>query len=253
MQIRETNPKMDSYEHHTYGERIAGVYDEWYATFDEAAIDFLTGLTGSGPALELGIGSGRIALPLQQKGVEVYGIDASESMVALMRRKPGGDRIPVTFGNFADVAVAGRFSLIYVPFNTFFALLEQEEQVRCFQNVASHLTPDGVFVIEAFVPDLARYSSGKQTMRVIRMDNDTLHFDASLLDPVKQQITSQHVMLSDQGVQTFPVKLRFVWPSEMDLMARLAGMRLRQRWGGWAREPFTAESRGHISVYGLVN
>lgn len=243
---------MDSYQEHTYGERIAGTYDEWYSSYDEAAIDFLAGLAGGGRALELGIGTGRIALPLQQRGVEVHGIDASEAMVVRLRSKPGGERIPVTFGNFVDIAVEGQFALIYVPFNTFFALLELEEQVSCFQNVAAHLTADGAFVLEAFVPDLARFSSGRQTMRVIRMDNDELHFDAALLDPVKQQIISQHVLLSDQGVKVFPVKLRFAWPSELDLMARLAGMRLRERWGGWARQPFTAESGRHISVYELV-
>lgn len=240
---------MDSYQDDTYGERIAGVYDAWYGKYDEAAIQTLAGLARGRRALELGIGTGRIALPLQQKGVEVHGIDASQAMVAQLRRKPGGERIPVTFGNFADLAVEGQFFLIYVPFNTFYALLEQEEQVRCFQNAAAHLTPDGVFVIEAFVPDLARYSTGRQTMRVISQDTDELRFDASTLDPLRQQISSQHVLLSEKGVQLYPAKLRFVWPSEMDLMARLAGMRLRVRWGSWAQEAFTAESSRHISVY----
>jgi SAM-dependent methyltransferase len=242
---------MEAYQEDTYGERISGVYDDWYGGYDEAAIQTLHALAGGGRALELGIGTGRIALPLQQAGVEVHGIDASEAMVTQLRRKPGGDRIPVSMGNFADLAVDGKFSLIYVPFNTFFALLEQEEQVRCFQNVAAHLTPDGVFVIEAFIPDLARFSAGRQTLRATSMDNDELRFDASILDPLRQQITSQHVVLSGQGVRLYPVKLRFVWPAEMDLMARLAGMRLRQRWGGWAKEAFTAESGRHISVYGF--
>jgi len=242
---------MDNYRAETYGERISAIYDELYVSYDEAAIETLAGLANGGRALELGIGTGRIALPLQQKGIEVHGIDASEAMVARLRRKPGGERIPVTMGNFVDVAVEGQFSLIYVPFNTFFALWEQEEQVRCFQNVAAHLTPQGVFVIEAFVPDLVRYSAGRQTMRTIHIDNNELRFDASMLDPVKQQVTSQHVMLRENQVQLFPVKLRFVWPSEMDLMARLAGMQLKHRWGGWAKEPFSAESGRHVSVYGF--
>lgn len=243
---------MDNYQNNTYGERISSIYDQLYSAYDEAAIQTLAELARGGRALELGIGTGRIALPLQQKGVEVHGIDASEAMVARLRRKPGGERIPVMMGNFVDVAVEGQFSLIYVPFNTFFALWEQEVQVRCFQNVAAHLTPQGVFVIEAFVPDLARFSVGGQTMRAISIDSDQLRFDVSMLDPVKQQITSQHVMLSENQVQLYPVKLRYVFPSEMDLMARLAGMQLQQRWGGWAKETFDADSGKHVSVYGFT-
>jgi len=243
--------KKDAYSEETYGERIAGIYDEWYAGYDEAAIDCLHQLARGGPALELGIGTGRIALPLNQRGVAVHGIDASEAMVARLRAKPGGDRIPVAFGSFADVPVEGQFNMVYVPFNTFYALLTQEEQVRCFQNVARHLRPEGVFVIEAFLPDLTRFT-GRQTVRAIDIENDEVRLDASRIDPVSQVITSQHIVLTEQGVRLYPVKLRYVWPAEMDLMASAAGMRLKHRWGNWQGAAFSAESGKHISVYELT-
>jgi SAM-dependent methyltransferase len=240
---------MEPYAEETYGERIAGVYDDWYAGVDEASVTTLRELAQGGRALELGIGTGRVALPLQQSGVQVHGIDASEAMVAKLRAKPGGDRIAVTLGNFADVAVEGQFSLIYVLFNTFFALLSQDEQVRCFENVARHLSPDGAFVIEAFVPDLTRFDR-RQTVRVVSVGHDQVRIEASQLDPVGQQVMSQQVALTEKGLRLYPVKLRFAWPSELDLMARLAGLQLRHRWGSWKRTPFSEESSQHISVYG---
>lgn len=239
---------MNNYHEETYGERIAGIYDEWYPDVDEAAVDTLAELASGGRALELGIGTGRVALPLQQRGIEVHGIDASEAMVARLRAKPGGERIPVTTGNFADVAVDGQFSLIYVLFNTFFGLLTQDEQVRCFENVARHLTSEGAFVLEAFVPDPGRFDAG-QTVRATRVGTDEVELELSQVDPVSQQVTTQHVLLSERGVRLFPVKLRFAWPAELDLMARLAGLRLWQRWDGWKRAPFSGESKQHISVY----
>ncbi len=242
---------MKEYKEETYGERIAGIYDDLYADYDEAAITLLKELAGGGRALELGIGTGRIALPLLAQGVEVHGIDASPAMVARLRSKPGGEWIPVTMGSFGELPVEGRFSLIYVLFNTFYALLTQEEQVRCFQKVAEHLEPDGVFVVEAFVPDLARFQGG-QALRTVGLDEREARLDASLHDPVRQQIASQHILLSEQGVRLYPVKLRYVWPSEFDLMARLAGLRLKDRWGSWTKEPYTAGSGKHISVYGKV-
>jgi SAM-dependent methyltransferase len=240
---------MDTYQEDTYGERIADIYDEWYSAFDEAAVNTLSEMARGGRVLELGIGTGRIALPLRQKGVVVHGIDASTAMVAKLRAKPGGENIPVTIGDFADVAIEGQFSLIYVLFNTFFALLTQEAQLRCFENVARHLGPEGVFVMEAFVPDVARFSGG-QTTRTIGLTEAEVRLDATLHDPLTQQITIQHVVLSEQGVRLYPVKLRYVWPSELDLMARLAGLSLRERWGSWTRDSFTADSGQHISVYG---
>ncbi len=242
---------MDSYQEDTYGERIASVYDELYAGYDDAAIETLKELSRDGPALELGIGTGRIALPLQQRGVIVHGIDASEAMIAKLRGKPHGDQIQVTMGNFADVAVEGQYALIYIVFNTFFALLTQEEQLRCMQNVARHLVPTGSFVVEAFVPDLTRFSGG-QTIRVVNISESEIQMDASQIDLVAQQITSQHIMLSEKGIQLYPVKLRYVWPTELDLMARLAGLQLKHRWGNWQKAAFSASSGKHISVYERV-
>lgn len=239
---------MENYSEETYGEHIAGVYDQWYSGFDPDAINRLVELAGSGPALELGIGTGRFALPLVNAGVQVHGLDASESMVAKLRSKPGGEQIPVTMGDFADVAVTGQFTLVYVVFNTFFSLLTQADQVRCFKNVARHLSPGGVFVLESFVPDMTRFTAG-QAMRLAQIRENQVQFDVSEIEFDKQVITSQHVLLTDQGTKFYPVKLRYVWPSEMDLMAELSHLRLRERWSDWKKSPFTAESVKHISVY----
>ena len=241
---------MDTYQEDTYGERIAGVYDDWYAGYDEAAVATLRELAQGGRALELGIGTGRVALPLQGSGVEVHGVDASEAMLSRLRAKLGGEKLPVTIGNFAGVPVEGQFTLIYVLFNAFYGLLTQEEQIRCFQNVAGHLSTEGVFVIEAFVPDLTRFQ-GRQTVRAFRIGVNEVHIDASQVDPVSQQITSQQILLSEQGTRLYPVKLRYAWPAEFNLMARLAGMRLKYRWSNWQKDAFSAESGKHISVYAL--
>jgi SAM-dependent methyltransferase len=237
-----------SYTHETYGERVAKDYDDWYKDFDLDAITMLTELARDGRALELGIGTGRIALPLMEKNVEVHGLDASPSMVARMRAKLKGDRVPVNFGNFADVAVDGQFALIYVVFNTFFALASQDEQVRCFRNVAAHLTPDGCFLIEAFVPDMTRFDRG-QTVSATNVTTENVDLDVSQHDPVTQRVVSQKVFIKDGSIRLYPIEIRYAWPSELDLMAQLAGLRLRQRWANWQREPFTSESTKHISVY----
>jgi SAM-dependent methyltransferase len=237
-----------SYTHETYGELVANDYDDWYKDFDQDAITMLAELTRNGRALELGIGTGRIALPLMGKDVEVHGLDASPSMVARMRTKPNGDRVPVNLGNFADVAADGQFALVYVVFNTFFALTTQEEQVRCFRNVATHLTPDGCFLIEAFVPDLTRFA-GEQAIRATNVMTERVDFDVSQHDSVTQRVVSQKVVLSDGSVRLYPIEIRYAWPSELDLMAQLAGLRLRHRWSNWQREPFTSQSMKHISVY----
>jgi SAM-dependent methyltransferase len=239
---------MDDYSEKTYGERIAGVYDQWYSEFDPAAVQVLSELAHGGGALELGIGTGRIALPLLNSGVTVHGIDASESMVVKLGAKPGGEKIQVKMGNFADVPVDGQYSLIYVVFNTFYALLTQEEQIRCFQNVARHLSSDGVFVIEAFVPDLTRFIAG-QTLRLTRIEENEVQVDASQIESDIQVITSQHMVLTEQGTHFYPVKIRYVWPSEMDLMARLCHLQLRERWSDWEKTRFSSESGKHISVY----
>jgi SAM-dependent methyltransferase len=239
---------MLNYREETYGELMAGVYDQWYESCDSAAITALNRLARGGRALELGIGTGRIALPLHHSGIEVHGLDASESMVARLRMKPGGDKIPVTIGTFADMAVEGQYELVFVVFNTIFALLTQEEQVRCFRNVAQHLCPTGVFLIEAFVPDLARFSD-RQAVRIASLGENEARLDASQHDQATQQITVQHIFLSHQEVRLYPIKLRYAWPAEFDLMARLAGLRLKERWGDWQGEPFSSHSVKHISIY----
>ena len=239
---------MSFYSHETYGERVAGVYDEWYSEYDPNAIDLLAELAGGGRALELGIGTGRFALPLSAKNVEVHGIDAAQTMVSRLREKPGADRITVTMGNFADIAVEGEFALIYIVFNTFFALSSQEEQVRCFRNVAAHLAPNGCFVIEAFVPDLNRFTGG-QVNWATKVTEEVVELDVGRHDAAAQRVFSQKVVMTDGSVRLYPVQIRYAWPSELDLMAQLAGLRLRDRWAGWQREPFTSESGKHISVY----
>ena len=241
----------DGYGPETYGERWATIYDEWVThvrSDADATADFLAPLAGAGPALELAIGTGRVALPLKARGVEVHGVDASEAMVAKLREKPGGADIPVTMGDFGDVPVEGRYPLVYVPFNTFFGLLSQDDQVRCFRSVFAHLTDDGVFVMEAFVPDMARFDRG-QRVETTRVELDESHLTLSMHDPVAQTVVNNIVVIRDGAIEQLPVKLRYAYPPELDLMAQLAGMRLRERFGGWKREPFTAASGIHISVY----
>lgn len=243
---------MNEYIASTYGDHLADVYDEWFGDVDPAAIETLAELAEGGRALELGIGTGRIALPLIARGIEVHGIDASEAMVAKLRRRPGAESINVTMGNFADVQVAGEFRLIFVVFNTFFGLVTQEEQVGCFQNVAAHLGPGGTFVIEVFVPDMKRFTGG-QELRTREVTTERVSLQASLHDPVLQRVKSQYIVFSNNQVNNYPVEIRYCWPSELDLMAQLAGLRLRHRWGSWARGEFNAASEKHISIYELTD
>ncbi len=241
---------MQGYDPSTYGERIASVYDGLHTWIGdvEPAVAVLAELSRVGRVLELGIGTGRVALPMAARGIEVHGIDASQAMVARMRAKEGGASIPVTFGDFADVAVEGSFSAVFVCFNTFFALTTQEDQVRCFRNVATHLTGDGIFALEVFVPDLTRFGRG-QNVEAQRVEADMVLLEVSRHDAVNQRVASQHVHITESGTQLFPIQLRYAWPSELDLMARLAGMRLRDRWSDWDRTPFTGSSTKHVSVY----
>lgn len=240
----------------TYGDRFADIYDEVHAHLStpdviDPMVDVLAELAGDGAALELGIGTGRIALPLAQRGVEVHGLDASEAMVAKMREKPGGTGIPVTTGDFQQLAVEGPYSLIYVVFNTLFALPSQEAQVNCFRSVAEHLTDDGAFLIEAFVPDMTRFDRSQRVSTGI-VEHDLVSIDLDRHDPTTQTVASSHIYITPKGVQMYPVDIRYAWPSELDLMAQLAGMRLRSRWADWRRNPFTAASTGHVSVYELA-
>lgn len=240
---------MSGYDSATYGDAIAEMYDQWYTSLDaEGAVQFLAEVAGSGPVLELGIGTGRVALPLVRRGIDVHGIEASPAMVAKLRAKPDGDGIPVSMGDFADVDIDGLYSLICIPFNTIFCLLTQEDQLRCFQNVAGKLAPGGAFVVEAFVPDLSRFDRG-QRIGLEDFAPDGIRIEASKHDRLRQRVESRHVVISERGLEFYPLKIRYAYPSELDLMGRIAGLRLRERWGGWRREPFTAASVSHVSVY----
>lgn len=242
---------LEGFRKETYGDLIADVYDDLHSTpaLDPTAeVTLLAELARGGKALELGIGTGRVALPLSKAGVEVHGIDASEAMVAKLRAKRGGRRISVTIGDFADVPVTGKFDLVFVVFNTFFGLTTQEQQIRCFQNVAGRLKRGGLFLIRGFIPDLTRFQRG-QSMTAVRVELDRVMIDVSRHDAVTQTVNAQQIWITESGNRLFPVRLRYAWPSEMDLMARLAGMRLRDRWSDWARGPFTEASQFHISVY----
>jgi SAM-dependent methyltransferase len=241
---------MEGYRPETYGDRIADVYDAMMAGLPDPTdcVDRPAELAVPGPALELGIGTGRVALPLAARGVQVHGIDASAAMVERLRAKPGGDAVAVTFGDFAGVPVEGRYRLVYVVFNTFFALLTQDDQLRCFAAVADRLAPGGAFLLSGFVPDPTLYSGG-QSVRTTEVGLDRARLDLARHDPVAQRVDFQHVLLTEGGIGLYPGALRYAWPSELDLMARLAGLRLRERWGGWRREPFGADSGLHVSVY----
>jgi SAM-dependent methyltransferase len=234
-----------------FDERVAARYDESSAEmFDPAlvdpVVDFLVELAGSGRALELGIGTGRIALPLAQRGVPVHGIEMSKAMVARLRAKPGGEGVGVTIGDFATSTVDGTFSVAYLVFNTIMNLTTQAAQVACFRNVAAHLEPGGCFVIEVGVPELRRLPPG-ETIRAFHVSETRWGIDE--YDVAAQGLTSHHFEIVDGRVERFSAPFRYAWPSELDLMAQLAGMRLRERWGGWKREPFTSDSRVHVSVW----
>jgi SAM-dependent methyltransferase len=226
-------------------------YDRHLRGDEDDAVAFLAGLAGGGPALELAIGTGRIGLPLAARGVAVEGIDLSPDMVAQLRKKPGGDAIPVTIGDFSEVPVSGTYRLIYVVYNTFFNLLEQEQQVRCFENVAAHLSEGGSFVIEARVPAHINGLRENQYVDAEEVGVDEVWLDVAKYDPVSQRLEETHVSLSaERGVRLFPIVTRYCYPSELDLMARIAGLRLMERFGGWNGEPFDSESILAVSVFG---
>ena len=234
-----------------FDEPVAARYDESSADmFDpevvDPVVDFLAELAGSGRALELGIGTGRIALPLAQRGVAVHGIELSKAMAARLRAKPGGEAIGITIGDFATTNVEGTFSLAYLVFNTIGNLTTQEAQVACFQNVAAHLEPGGRFVIEVGIPEL-RWLPPGETMRVF--DASPTHWGIDEYDVANQGLISHHFELVDWHFELHSLPFRYTWPAELDLMAQLGGMRLRERWSGWKREPFTSESRKHVSVW----
>jgi SAM-dependent methyltransferase len=209
-------------------------------------VDFLAALAPGGRALEFAVGTGRVALPLSERGVTVAGIDYSRAMVDVLRGKPGGDRVEVVIGDMATETVPGPFDLVYVVFNSIGNLLTQGEQVACFRNAARHLRPGGRFVVELFVPDLRRLPVGALG-QVFRVADDGVGFDT--FDLVPQRLVSHHYTVRDGKGHVFRTPQRFVWPSELDLMGELAGMRLTERWADWSRSPFTADSGSHVSVW----
>jgi SAM-dependent methyltransferase len=234
-----------------FGEEVAAAYDESAADMFEPAVvgpavDVLAELAGGGRALELGIGTGRIALPLAARGVPVHGIDLSRAMVARLRAKPRGDAIGVTIGDFATTTVDGTFAVAYLVFNTIMNVTTQDGQVACFRNVAAHLQPGGCFVVEVTVPDLRLLPPG-QVAVPFHVSPTRWAFD--LYDVATQQMSSNYVEVVDGRGRYRSIPFRYVWPAELDLMARIAGMRLRERWEGWSREPFTNESRRHVSIW----
>jgi SAM-dependent methyltransferase len=243
---------MDGYDATTYGRKWGPYYDEIFSEVDDSMIDLLARHAGDPPrALELAIGTGRVAIPLRDRGVEVVGIDASEEMVAHLRAKPGGDAIPVTMGDLGDVGVDGAFPLVYLVFNTIFGLLTQERQVECFQNVADHLEPGGCFIIDCFVPDVKRFDSYNTRLGVSSIRSTEEHaYEMTIYDPVTQRL-STHVVRrrADGETVVLPVEVRFAWPAELDLMGRLAGLELEDRFGWYDLRPFTEQSKSHMSIY----
>ena len=239
---------------HNYSTAFAEHYDTWFGTLGETAdtVELLATLAGPGPVLELGIGTGRVALPLHARGVNVCGIDASEAMVAQLRAKPAGKQIAVTIGDFSQVPVTGNFSLIYLAAGTFFELPSQEDQLRCFSNVARRLAPGGVFVFDANLPEVlvATQSANGQ---VLATKGDELIVRYRQLDPAAQRYVSHYVVVNDGCTRHMRVSFRYAGPGELDLMAHLAGLRLRERLGSWSGTQFTRSSLYHVSVYELAD
>ena len=236
-----------------FDEPVADRYDESEAEHSDPSVvdpvvDFLVEHAGRGRALELGVGTGRIALPLARRGVRVHGIELSKAMAARLRAKPGGDDVGVTIGDFASITVDGSFSLAYLVYNTIMNLTTQAAQVACFRNVAAHLEPGGRFVIEVTIPELRRLPPG-ETFHVFTGQED--HWGIDEYDVANQGLVSHHLEVVDGPVERISIPFRYVWPAELDLMAQLAGMTLRERWSGWNREPFTSDSRQHVSVWEL--
>lgn len=243
---------MTQYDESTYGERWAAFYDDIYDVIEDSAIELLAGYAGSPPrALELAIGTGRIALPLAGRGVAVTGIDISEEMTDLLQSKPRGEAITIIRGDFADVNIDTTFPLIYLAFNTIFALLSQARQVACFRNVAKHLEPGGRFVIDCFVPDVKRFDSENTRMGVSSISSNEEHaYEMTIHDPVTQRNTTHVVRrLANGETVVLPIEIRYAWPAELDLMASLAGLELENRWGWYDRRVFTERSTNHVSVY----
>lgn len=234
----------------SFGPDVAATYDEHLRGDEDETVRLLAELAGDGPVLELAIGTGRIGLPLARTGLRVDGIEQSSAMVEVLRRQPGGDRVPVTLGDMSEVGTGATYRLVFLVYNTLFNLLTQDGQVRCFENAARHLDEDGVFLVEALTPHSLYRLRDDQYVDAERVDATSVTLDVARFDPATQVLEESHVTLGADGTRVTPIVTRYVWPSEMDLMARLAGLRLEERWGGWHREPFDARSTRHVSVYG---
>ena len=233
----------------TFGELNAEDYDALHDPGTTAeSVALISELARQGKILELAIGTGRMALPLLARGHDVSGIEASPAMVEKLREKPGGADIPVVIGDMADVEIDGPFDFAFLVFNTLFNLTSQDAQVRCFQNVAERLAPGGAFLIETFVPDFSAYT-GNQNVRTMQLGFQSLWLEAAKHDPTRQLVEFQRVRITNEGMKLVPLVMRYAWPQEVDLMARLAGLTLEHRWGGWEREPFTPDSKMHVSLY----
>ena len=241
---------MDGFTAESYGDAFADVYDDWYGDLPdtEGAVDAIARLAAGGPVLELGVGTGRVALPLAARGVAVHGIDASRAMLDRLRAKPGADAVGLSLGDFADVAVDGSFSVVVATYNTFFSLITEEDQRRCLANAARRLRRGGAVVIEGFVPD-PDAPTADVTPKVVEADRVVLH--VTVLDPTAQTLRGQHVTLSAAGVELRPSFLRWATPEQLDAMAAAAGLALDARWAGWRQEPFGADSGRHVSIYRL--
>ncbi|MBM7789584.1 class I SAM-dependent methyltransferase [Tenggerimyces flavus] len=242
---------MEDYSVSTYGDTVAGIYDGWHGLWEDPAdaVEYLAKLADGGRVLELGIGTGRVAIPLAARGLDVQGVDASAEMVRVMRTKPGGD-LPVIIGDAADVAnlVSGSFSLIYCVFSSFYGILTQKEQLRCLSGVFDRLQPGGSFVVETFYPDLTKFSNNK-SLELFHFTPERISIWASRHDKLAQTIHTEDLHVRNGSVQAYPVKVRYVWPAELDLMTRLSGLELVSRQADWNGQEFTSRSFNYITTY----
>jgi SAM-dependent methyltransferase len=235
-----------------YGRAAARDYDALHPGLDTAAaVRTLAELAAGQPVVEFGIGTGRLALPLAGHGLDVHGIEGSPEMAAELRRKPGGDKIPVTIGNFAEVLAGTGFGLAVLAINTIYALPSQDAQVDCFRNAARHLRAGGRFVVEAWIPDPGAFRNGR-AMRPVQIGEEHVELEIAQIHPATQTMLTTKLHLSGQGTALIPANHRYAWPSELDLMARLGGLRLAYRWQDWAQAPFGDDSTAHVSVWEKV-